>query len=88
MVCVSAQVIGYQGNSVVEIYLQKYGIAWIVRTMKIIEINEITGEIETHSLFECGHCDEESAVSNEATPVCPHCGRYLCPCCSADDCPH
>ena len=37
--------------------------------------------------FDCGHCDEPSEKLNSATPTCPQCGHYLCPCCGPTDCP-
>ena len=52
------------------------------------ELNEISGEIETHKIVGCcGHCDEEPERVNRATPECPTCGQILCPCCSPEDCP-
>jgi hypothetical protein len=53
--------------------------------MKIIELNEITGEIETHNTFECAHCDEPSERHNGK---CFHCQKEICPCCSSDTCPN
>jgi hypothetical protein len=56
--------------------------------MKYTDLNEITGEIETHTVFECAHCDEESERRNAVTPTCPKCKRDICPCCSSEECPH
>lgn len=54
--------------------------------MKYTDLNEITGEIETHTVFECAHCDEESERRNAVEPTCPKCKGNLCPCCSSEGC--
>ena len=56
-------------------------------TQRATDLNEITGEIETHVVFLCAHCDEASERRNAMTPTCPECGLDICPCCSGDCCP-
>lgn len=54
--------------------------------MKTIELNEITGEIETHHNFECAHCSEPTERANAAAPTCEKCNQPVCPCCDIHNC--
>ena len=44
-------------------------------TMKTTELNEFTGEIETHITRECSRCDEPSERFDIIN------GQVICPCC-------